>query len=152
MDLKKLADVLRADDLEAQYFAADAEFDADRVDVSVHTDGFDEPLIIQITEPPVAEGSVGVLELIQLYAGIPVELEEGEIAWLVYGVQRANELSPLVGFCVHEAGSILYFRTVLPVLKGDAGIGVVNEGVWLTAFALDLHAANLIQGAREESD
>lgn len=151
MNLQQLADKLFADGMVAVFLAADPNDEAapdDTVRVQLRAAGFDEPLMLTVSQADVDEGAHEGFELLQLYAPVPVEFFAAEAPALLEAAARANEFSPLVGFNVHVPGPYLYLRSVVLAPQGDAGIALVAEAVWLAAFTLDLHAANLVQLVR----
>lgn len=152
MELSHYAIALAAAGMKATFFPTDAEFDVERIEVLVDVDGFEEPLTILVTQPPVGEGALDGLDLVQIYAPIPVELTDDQLVWMALAVSRANELAALVGFSVREEESFLYFRTLMLLPPGEIALKMIVEGVMRTHYTLDLHAAILIEGAFEDED
>lgn len=153
MDLQKLADKLFDGGMVAIFVGGDPNDDAapgDSVRVQLQAAGFDEPLMLTVSQADVdAEAHEG-FELLQLYAPVPVEFAAAETPALLDAAARANEFAPLIGFNVHAAGPYLYLRSVVLAPPGDAGVALLSEAVWLAAFTLDLHAANLVQMVRPQ--
>jgi hypothetical protein len=148
MDLQALSDHLLTDSLVSVYFDADDDHEIAQVVVRLPTQGFDEPLSLTVTQVETGNSMEGY-ELLQLYAPIPVQFDEAELLQLLVPVMEANEAVPLIGFNLHlgEMG-FLYYRTVVLAPPGDAGIALVAEAIWLSAFSLDFHGASLIRSAR----
>ncbi len=152
MDLAHYAIALASSGMKATFFPTDEEFDMERIEVLVDVEGFDAPLTIQVTRPPIAEEALDGLDMVQIYAPIPVELTPDQLDWMAYAVTRANELAALIGFSVREEESFLYFRTLMLLPPGEIALKMVVEGVMRTHYTLDLHAAILIEGALEDDE
>jgi hypothetical protein len=151
MDLQQLADTLLDEGMVAVYYGVDVEREVPQVDVQLSNEAFDEPLTLSVSLVKTETDATSGFELVQLYAPIPVQLTEDDLAHLILPVLMTNEQVPLVGFNLHvEVVGFLYYRTVLLAPPGDVGLRLIVEAVWLAAFALDLHAADLIAEVREE--
>lgn len=151
MDLHALSKTLfQEEHLPAIVEDATDAIDADHVKVAIEIDGFSEPLVLQImhveTDPEVMSG----LEMIQLYAPIPVELTEEAVEQIVWTLPEINEVVPLIGFNLHLEDNFVYFRHVLLAPEGEAGRRVVTEAVWMARFALDTFATEFAALGRRE--
>jgi hypothetical protein len=147
MDLQALQKTLFEDNLPAAFLPADEELDAARVNVALDVEGFSQPIVLQITQVETEVGALSGLELIQLFAPIPLELEEEAASEIVWALPAINEVVPLVGFNVHPEERFVYFRHVMLVPEGEVGRGVVVEAVWMAHFALDMWASEFAAAA-----
>ena len=150
MDLSKLQRVLFEDGLAAIFEPQDQEVDADRVSLALDVNGFADPLTLQITQIETAPGDLSDLELVQLYAPIPVPIDQVRMGEILEALPEINEAVPLIGFNLHMEDLFTYYRHVMLVPVGQIGLQVVKEGVWLAHFALDAFAAGLVRMARAE--
>jgi hypothetical protein len=150
MDLDALRRILFEDGLPAIFEPRDEEFDADRVGVALDTEGFLDPLILQITQIETTPGDLPDMELVQLYTPIPVSIEEDAVDEILAALPEVNEAVPLIGFNLHLEDRFIYYRHVMLAPAGDIGLQVVKEGVWLAHFALDAFAAGLARMGRAE--
>lgn len=152
MNFKALVKVLAADDLRAVFEPASEEFDADHVNVALDIEGFADPLILQITQIDVEPGHMSGFEMIQIYAPIPLELDEESADDLVGVLPDVNQAVPLIGFNVHPEEKFLYFRHVMLSPKGKIGAQMITEAVWLSQFAVDTFAPQFLELAQSESN
>jgi hypothetical protein len=152
MDLDALQRVLFEDGLAAILEPRDEELDADRVSVALNVEGFEDPLVMQITQVETDPDDLEGMELIQLYAPIPVPVEEDAVDEILGTLPEVNELVPLIGFNLHLDDQFVYYRHVMLVPAGEVGQQVVTEGVWLAHFALDAFAGGLARMAQLEGD
>ena len=148
MDLVTLRNLLADDDLIATFELADEEFDADRVDVSVEIEGFSDPLTLQIMQVETDQDSLPGAEMVQLYAPIPLELDEEAADTIIGLLPEVNQAVPLIGFNVHPEEGFVYFRHVMLTPLGETGQQLVKEAVWMAHFALDTFAYRFAAIAR----
>jgi hypothetical protein len=144
MDLQALTTVLAHDELLADFIPADADIDTGRVNVALIVDGFADLLNLQITQIDIEPNSLSGLEMVQLYAPIPLELDENALAAVLEVLPEVNQAVPLIGFNVHLQEEFIYFRYVMLVPAGEIGLKLVTEATWMAHFALDNFASSLI--------
>jgi hypothetical protein len=152
MDLDTLQRILFKEGLTAISAPRDEEFDADRVEVALDTEGFVDPIVLQITQIETDPDDLPDMELIQIYAPIPVPVEEDAVDEILAVLPDVNEAVPLIGFNLHLEDRFVYYRHVMLVPTGKIGLQVAKEGVWLAHFALDAFAGGLARMAQFEED
>ncbi len=152
MDFRVLEQVLNDDDLSAAFEAASEEFDTDRVDVAIDIEGFDEPLVLQITQIEVESDDEPEFEMIQIYVPIPLDLNEEAVDDIIGVLPDVNQQVPLIGFNVHLEEQFVYFRHVMLSPEGETGTKMVTEAVWLSQYAVDTFALQFLEFAQSESD
>ena len=150
MDFRVLEQVLNDDDLSAAFEAASEEFDTDRVDVAIDIEGFDEPLVLQITQIEVESDDEQEFEMIQIFVPIPLELKEEAVDEIVGVLPDINQQVPLIGFNVDIVDieeRFVYFRHVMLAPEGETGAQLVTEAVWLSQYAVDTFALQFLEFA-----
>ncbi len=150
MDFRVLEQVLTDDDLSAVFEPASEEFDTDRVDVAIDIEGFDEPLVLQITQIEVESDDEQEFEMIQIFVPIPLELKEEAVDEIVGVLPDINQQVPLIGFNVDIVDieeRFVYFRHVMLAPEGETGAQLVTEAVWLSQYAVDTFALQFLEFA-----
>ncbi len=147
MDFRVLEQVLTDDDLSAVFEPASEEFDTDRVDVAIDIEGFDEPLVLQITQIEVETDDEPEFEMIQIFVPIPLELKEEAVDEIVGVLPDINQQVPLIGFNVDLEERFVYFRHVMLSPEGETGAQLVTEAVWLSQYAVDTFALQFLEFA-----
>jgi len=147
MDFRVLEQVLTDDDLSAVFEPATEEFDTDRVDVAIDIEGFDEPLVLPITQIEVESDDESEFEMIQIFVPIPLELNEKAVDDIVGLLPDVNQQVPLIGFNVHLEEQFVYFRHVMLAPEGETGAQLVTEAVWLSQYAVDTFALQFLEFA-----
>ena len=90
--------------------------------------------------------------MIQIYAPIPLEIDEESVDDIVGFLPDINQQVPLIGFNVHLEEQFVYFRHVMLSPEGKTGAQMVTEAVWLSQYAVDTFAHRFLEFAESESD
>lgn len=147
MDLRLISAEMVLDGLDAEFLDATEELPSDRINVLLLVDGFDDEIVLQVTEVETDPEDMPGVEMFQLWAAIPVELDEAAVERVTRFLPAVNTLTPLIGFSVLPEEGIAYFRHVGMVSAGPESIPAIVQSVWMAHFALDHLAGNILRVA-----
>lgn len=143
MDLRTLTQDLIAENLVATFEEATPDLPSDRIDIRLPVTGFDEPFTIQLTEIDTDPESMPGVDMFQIWAAIPVILDESALENVVASLPAINTLTALGAFSVDSDERFAYLRHVGLVDEDCDSARVITESVWLVGFSLEHHAAGI---------
>ncbi len=151
MNLRSINETLIADNLMATFKEATDELPSDRIDVRLPVQGFDEPFTIQLTEIETDPEAMRGVGMYQIFAPIPVTVDEAGLAQVTSALPAINTLTSLGAFSVDPDERFAYLRYV-GLVDDDCDPGrVITEALWLTGFTLEHHAATILALAHVDS-